>query len=873
MITMKIKILSKIALLLSLFMSLVGCNENLTEVPTDGVFNIGYDVDDIQTRAVATASEKIINEAYLLFYENGVALADQTYVAHQMVTINNSASSFPLPIPTALVPDKKYKVLIVANYDSNMPAGTAFDTFIANLNRSDRSYSSHKNELYSQTSGRLTTNLPFYGKLMEIGTDSNNEALFTCPNESTADLGVKIMFKRSVSRFDLVNNVAKKLHIESVKVCNYRDRGYFFHSDALLSTVVSGIGDNTGVIAVDNPVGNSQRVDGGMYGYPNLVSATAQGDEFTTCLMIGGFYQDPESTTPNTTKLSYYRANLAREGSPQLLKGNHVYSVVINDVTAEGSTDEGGAIVDTDNKLDYESGGDWEDGDGGTNIDDKGNFIIASRVNVVFHSDKNLSETINIKVKEGASWTYEWITPNPIIDFKAVKADGKSVTVSTTGENKTSAFTKNAKLRVKLVDVPAVFVDIDLIQLPSSDEVAMLTVDGKLGTIKVKVAGQGGELRYSILTGSSGASWTASHENSMTTWASMTQAGAHNGFFNIVFQANLTGKPRSGYVIIKRVPDVNGGVKPVRLEFTQDISSKAILIYTPQVGNIEGFRHLVSDVQTFAGGGYSYFTFSGDRQPFIPYAVTLANSEQYTWSASIDLPLLDVGLVNSSTYSVNSATKKTLSITGISGEGVYLFIQTTGPGDANINGTLTIKAIPKSGAPAVADENIPITITSSCDIDYVQIGSLIIDDRNRGPLVPAKYNEDNVHVSASYYTNEKPGENTLFKGKYYWFTELASACQSGWRAPTWSELNYVFVPPSRHSKLRPMMISEEAPNDMRYDGCFFPLSAYGYDTDGYFGTYLCSDAKGQNIVFYPTNGPQCTTYGDRGMSLRCVKNK
>ncbi len=868
--------LFKTVLLMSAAISLVGCTDTPpTQMPNEGGFSVDFSVDDIsaETRSIATESEKTLNEAYLVFYENGANIEDQTYVTHQQVQINNNATSFPLPIPALLVPDKKYKVLVVANFDNNRPNGVGFEEFIINLNSSNSTYSSHKSKLYAQTEGRVKGNLPFFGKLIKIGEGSDLEALFTCPNSTTTNLGVKIIFKRAVSRFDLVNNVANQLHIETVKVCNYRDKGYLFHSDAFIGSVISGINDGSTAHAVANPVGTLQSVRGGIYGYPNVVTFTAQGDKFTTCLLIGGYYQTPDAPA-NTTKLSYYRANISMESAPQMLKANNSYTITINNVTAEGSPDEGGAIVDTDNKLDYETGSDWEDGDGNTNVDENGNFIIVSRTNVVFNSEKDLSEIINVKVKEGAAWSIEWIGANA--DFKADMIDNKSMSISTLNENINSAFTKNAKIRVKLVDVPAVFIDIDLIQLPDSEEIAMLTVDGKMGTINVVVPGQGTNLRFSVLTGTSNASWKATDENSVASWASFTPAGAHNGFFNIVLEANTSGKPRSGHIIISRHPNLNGAVEPVRIEFTQKVTSEAILIHTPQVGNIEGYRHKATETEILAAktGGYVYYTFAGIKKPYIPYNVTLANPDDYTWQATINAPLLDIGLVNSTSYSNNPNATKASNIVGLSGEGIFLFVQNTGPGDPNIEATLTIEAIPRNSAPAVADKVIPITITTSCDIDYAEVGNFRVDDRNQGSLVPAKYDEDGVHTAALYYTNLKLTTNPQFKGDYY--TIPQATCPPGWRMMARQEL---LIVQSRlvYSKSRPFLPSQAAPIDGRYDACYFGINGYAGNPSVWYSYYSSSESNANGpylLRIYPdnsANGLVDTLFA--AVSLRCVQKK
>ena len=199
---------------------------------------IDYSFDDLQTRSVAaTTAEKTFDDVYFVFYNS----TTQAYAAYQKTSApmgNTGEGSFPLPIPEALTPGNTYNTLIVANYDRFKADGKTFADYIAE-NRS-KDYGQMRRDMKSRAinRARVTTPLPLYGTL--LGKDGE-ESLFTAPQpEATGKLPVSVRFSRAVSRFDLRNRVADKLVIAWVKVCNYRDAGYFFHQDAPLGDLVKG---------------------------------------------------------------------------------------------------------------------------------------------------------------------------------------------------------------------------------------------------------------------------------------------------------------------------------------------------------------------------------------------------------------------------------------------------------------------------------------------------------------------------------------------------------------------------------------------------------------------------------------------------------
>lgn len=432
----KFRIHTFFAALLPVLVLLAGCvREELDSglAPAGKGVTVNYSFDDLQTRSIAaTPAEKKVDKVYFIFYN----FSTGAYVAWQGASVpsgSGATGSFSLSIPGALTAGSKYRTLIVANYDNYKADGKNFEDYIRANNA--RSYDEMRRVMKSQSPARarVTAPLPLYGML--LGQDGE-EALFTPPApDSTEPLNVSVRFSRAVSRFDLHNMAADRLVIAWVKVCNYRDAGYFFHQDAPLGdAVVKGTAATppsdpanppSGYVKVDPPLPDTNRqdiADGGLYAYPNITSYATQDDERTTCLLIAGYYQGEGGAGVNADKLTYYRANVADAGLSQVLKRNYVYTVVINGVKREGADTEDQAMSEKDRLLDYVVDDEWEQDNNNTVVDDKGNFITISRTSVVLNAPANETAVIKVSVREGLGWKLAW-RENTGDNFKCEKIE------------------------------------------------------------------------------------------------------------------------------------------------------------------------------------------------------------------------------------------------------------------------------------------------------------------------------------------------------------------------------------------------------------------------------------------------------------------
>lgn len=762
-----------LAVLLPLLVLLGGCLQEET-FPRDiaaGV-TISYSFDDLQTRSIsATPEEKKFSDVYFVFYKASTG----AYVAYQKTSApagNTGEGSFPLPIPQALVPGNTYRTLIVANYDRYKADGKTFDVYIKE-NRS-KSYDQMQQDMKSQALNkvRVTAPLPLFGTL--LGKDGQ-ESLFTAPEpDATGKLPVSVRFSRAVSRFDLKNRVADKLVIAWVKVCNYRDAGYFFHQDAPLGDLVKGTAAKPpadvnnlpeGYVKVNPPMGDpatmQDMVDGGLYAYPNIVANALQDDESTTCLMIAGYYQDPLNGTPNTDKLTYYRANVADPGLSQVLKRNYAYTIVITGVQRAGSDTEDEAMAEKDRLLDYVVDDQWQDDGDNTVVDGNGNFLSVSRTAVVLDPPAGEAATIKVSVKEGLGWETVF-RQNEGDAFKVEKVDEHSFLIMTNKENNTD-FVNTAQLEVRATGIPSpgdgttniLKITINITQLSIKNEVKMLSVEGQTGTLTYEVPGQGATLSLQVLTGGAYASWTANPDPSLSGFiGDYTTYGANKARIQITFQPNVTNAPRSGTLTVNRSPD--DGIPPVTINFTQKQTDHLVTIF-PNFGDqgltLEGFS---PDPGNPNGVVLEY-----------PFWVSLADGQNYNYKVESNFRADTEAFLTYDVQPVRPQAAYTASADGtilqncVDGKKFTLSIFRTGPGDADLTRSIKVTAVPKTAGGKSEEVSFNVTIQSSCDIGDVTVGGYTIADRNVGAPLKTQ-----ATIAGNYSTNRYSPDNGTDRKKW-----------------------------------------------------------------------------------------------------------
>ena len=834
-----------------------GCMRDETErLPASGhTFTVHYSFDDMQTRAVAAESnENLIKDIAFIYYKE----EDETYVAHQSVSVSTggASGSFVLSVPGEIETGERYKVLVIGNYSQFKPDGVSLDDYMNN-HQSD-TYTQMQTDIYSQTAsqGRIATPLPFNGIL--LGTDGS-ESLFTGPEKDATSLGVSIRFSRSVSRIDLRHMAADRLVIAWAKVCNYRDKGYLFHNDAPAGDLIRGTAIKAptegaypaGYVKLAPPTSGDKRqaaVNGGLYAYTNIVPYAAQDDKNTTFLMIAGYFQKEGEMNPNTTKLTYYRANIAVNGKSQVLKRNYVYTIVINNVKKEGADSEEGAATEKEQLLDYAVDDSWEDNENGTVTDDAGNFLTVSRTSVVMESPAGEAALIKVSVKKGTGWKLNW-NSNLEDAFRYELVDENSFNIITTGVNNT-LFTRNAKLDVTVTGVtpePAnpLTIQINVTQLSSVSDPRILMVEGKTGDFDYTVPGQGSTVSLQVLTGSATARWKATGDNNLNQFVSSYQnTGAHKGYVVLTFQPNVSDVIRSGTLTLERMmPDgatVDTEVSPVHVTFSQD-KSPYVVTLTPSYNN----SPLVIDGFSDEDGNVNGVSVSKGFQ------VLLADPTKYTFKAESSFnggtdAFLSLGNPQNLTavaHKVSPSSNNTL--TGNNGQTFFLNVFRTGPGDADIKGTILVTAVPKNAeVDAPAEFSFTVIIKSSCKIGdshfTINTGEkYLATDRNVGAIPKIGDYSAVVGLNYSADTQHNDNANSGFQGRVILYADLQSECTKygkenytgteveGWMAPTKTIYEQLISQKRyRFSKQRVFILSEEKTSEGNNIGCYLPVSHF-----------------------------------------------
>lgn len=849
---------------------LTGCvREDTPEVDTAGhVFNISYSFDDPQTRVIATGSERQIKDVAIFFYNANDDPEQETYVDCQAVKMSpgsSSPGSFPLPLPGTILPGSKYRLIVIGNYKEYAPEGLSLEEYASLYNT--RTYSQMKQKIQGQLpakGARVVAPLPFWGRL--LGADSN-ETTLTGPTPTEQLSGVSVRFSRAVARFDVTNLAAARLRIAWVKVCNYPEKGYFYHESLPeQKDIVRGTSDTPAgppyppgyVIPSDLPDSPHQNLNkGGLYAFPNTVTYTAQDDKLTTCLIIAGYYQDPKAGTPNNDRLTYYRANVSENGESQVLRRNYVYTIVINSVNKAGAETEEGAMNEKEKVLDCVVDDKWDSDEGNIETDDAGNFLALSRTSVVLGSAKDETALVKVSVKKGAGWTAVWEN-NADNAFRLEKVGSNSFSITTNGEN-TSLFTPNAALKVALTGItPELSLTVNVTQLSSVSDPRLLMVEGKAGSFDYAVPGQGGEASLQVITGSPTSRWKAEADpglQAMLVPDSYTAplTGANKGFAGLSFSANTGITERSGTLTVSRLlPDgtsVDTEIAPVSVVFKQGKSP-----------------YVVSLFPNYSEGGLTVNAFSsaaGNANGVIRnvrFSVLLADPGSYKFEATCSfnknsdafLTLTDANTAKTA-GPLQTSKSAPSTVNGTGGNSIWLNVFRTGPGDKPINGDITVKAVPKdpaSGLPT-ATYSVNITIKSGCGIADSKIGNLLWADRNVG--ADSRIGDMNPGLNYSNDVNSDDNKNGGFKGGYYNFAAAPGKCGSfgannnyegelatGWRVPSSAEQSTV-ASRMRFSKQRAFIVSDDKTKGTV--GCWFPISGEATNPTSHVGRYWSSTPR------------------------------
>lgn len=402
-------------LLMFLQVALVSCVKDGTDItPTGGpslslkYSIVGADQTDLTRAEPGTALENKIDGLYTFFFQPS-ASGTGLYLGYSYSGITaapgGATGSSRVTIPAGCNVQDAFSLIIVANLDGYVDLGghANIDAYLTAL----------------LTAGTHDQNYARANLLANVSTQSGIGSPLLMSVEFNKPAGTNIAavdLTRVVSRVDVVDTTpSTKFQLVNAQVWNARNIAYV--TDHSGNTPASGL--------YTNYKGNVQttaldHIKTGLYFFENTITTPTQNDHQTTCLIIGGYYNG------NTAQVKYYRVNICAKHSSQYILRNHLYTIKINDVLADGHTDPGDAYDDTQLKIDYTIN-DWDEGFNGNYVFDKdGNGLAVSQRMATFSNAG--SQAIEIEVMRIFSKTNpistDWSVDSPLTGADASKFKG-----------------------------------------------------------------------------------------------------------------------------------------------------------------------------------------------------------------------------------------------------------------------------------------------------------------------------------------------------------------------------------------------------------------------------------------------------------------
>ena len=814
--------------------------------------------DDIlgdQTRTItATNEEKKVGSLGLMFYNATTG----DYFCNTVATVSGgNIATFAMPqeiIDNTVF--SKYTILVFTPGSLSFPDNKSLKEYMNA--HTVHTYERMKTVMHIQSNVRIVPDLSFAG---ETSLLYNTEA----PNTS---LSVKL--KRNVIKIEMLHKATRKLHIEWVKVSNYRSQGYFFQDGIPLgSTVITGEKGGTAISGVKVPlespsgVAYTQQVSSGLYCLPNIVPHSSQGDNVTTCLIIAAKYKAegwnadrPTEAELAATATTYYRANIhAPIGASQVLSRNKRYRVVITGVNGPGETDEDGAIISTDNKLELETD-EWEDGDGDNIVTDpSGNYMRVTPINLLFAPIADKIEKSTIQMTSGCTWTAKVTKGADIFEIIPTIDDPKTLTVKTrsvgdpyfskSGEITIQGKAPNGSISTALVQ------KINLIQYSTSQEVSMLSIDGKQSDFTVDAPGDGVILRYQVITGSQYNNWTVTPDNDAINMVlDYTKSGGNGSYLEIHLKPNTTSV---GEDLLKGLITVNfvapadrpNLIEPIVITLSQPRSKHDIMV-TPAYSAENPYVRDVFD--------YNYNGPNGAASTVI-YVKILDHKKYPKYRVDSSFDRVDVGIVaNVNVINPASSVITFTSASTVQNFKIYQFY--TAPGDPTIDGTITITPLDARNQAGIA-YSFNMKLTTGAHVaepayydetnkedpspvdghvwlwtDAEKTQKLYIYDRDAGVEHPSA-----LKPRAYHFTNAKPTENIEFKGSYWTLDNVQNGKLEGtnrkypyvkkWEFITFFDHSDLIISNIRFSKGRPFIMSHGLNTSNLPYGTFLNVAAIG----------------------------------------------
>lgn len=775
-----------------LLIALWSCDDNM-KIPVDGLstgITVNYRVDrdmPLTRGLTATDFESNLNRVHTLFFTE-----DGEYKGYSVSNISDT-QKFGLEIPETLELDMPYTVLALGNADLYTPEGySSINDFLDNFSGSYNEALNITAHCADNITSKNTTFLPMWGRFV----DSDEETLQLSFYKDGDVIKIKdgtdgeFLFSRALCRVDIHNLVGHVIDITHARIANNRTSGLYFNDGINVGSVaefkgscsrLSDVQKSDVYMPITTPMtegeSSTQRLESSLYTFPNVVNSTIQNDKVTTCLIIAGYYTDPV-TNIKDTQLTFYRFNLANVGESQVLQRNYAYRATIKGVKRRGADNESKAYNDAIPIFEYQVDEEWDTTGDNVVTDDEGNFLIVNKTHFTFSGDASEADFVELRVSTNPalSWRIEPIERDDASNEKflynkisdsAVQLGPKEVNESDYvryGYYKIIATDNSGEMKKPLE------ITVYLMQLSTSSNIKMLSVNGNTGQFDVTIPKQGGSIVYKVVTGSANNGWTAVDEhNDIGGWdkyANWTKRGGNKGDLEISIPANISGATREAYLTVKLDPE-DENVKPVILHLIQENSDQLYKI-SPAVNgtvSINAFSIKTSDIHNGVAAGTSR-----------SYTITLTDKENYlfnietTFNQGRDVRLSignhhenDASFVAThDTFTPKASDFKNL----VSGTTFYINPFRMGPGDGTIRGTIVITVFHKDHPDDPAyqvKESLNFEILSGdYEINDVVIGNLLVADRNVGHKSRIQYD---------YSSGEMTPTNDPFICKNYNYSE------------------------------------------------------------------------------------------------------
>jgi len=346
------------------------------------VQGIGTDVATRGTIAPETGEDQL-GSLYLLFFNPDPYMGGQfiDYVEVAGPLTMNTSIPIDLSAHPLLSISAAYDVLAVGNVTDNTYLGETVTAWM--------------NEQNGKTESQVMSSA-----IAWVQGSTTNDANAVAPSallmngrvvKATDQFDLTFTMVRNMVRFDVysASSVSSAYDLVSASIWNaYPESSIFGNAilDYSNSTSritryygVSNAANTTGVAGADGNGDILGNIVGGLYCFENQVITPTQNDQETTCLIVG--LKDRAAGT-----ITYYRANIAPDQSPQFIKHNNVYRLTINNVNGPGFSDEATAYAGQGNNLDYNINN-WDLDNNGLIVMDQNSMLAIPTKNINIGAD------------------------------------------------------------------------------------------------------------------------------------------------------------------------------------------------------------------------------------------------------------------------------------------------------------------------------------------------------------------------------------------------------------------------------------------------------------------------------------------------------